>query len=146
MKRASAALIARVFLVAALALSLSAGTAERKPVKKRLTELFGLCRAGDFSAVAGYFVYRGPDKAREWKDTYRAADAAERAEVRDACARIKGYLDESRGYSLGPVKVERESEGVWHVIAVTFKQGAETKRAIFAFLPVKGQFSIGDID
>ena len=146
MKRAGAVVIARVFLVAALALPLAAGTGERKPVRKRLTELFRLCKAGDFGAAAGYFVYRGPDKSREWKDTYRAADAAERAEVEDACARIKSYLDESQGYTLGPVKVERESEGQWHVIAVTFKQGAGRKRALFAFLPVKGQFSVGDID
>ena len=146
MKRAGAAVIARVFLVAALASSLSAGAGERRPVKTRLTELFGLCKAGDFGAAAGYFVYRGPDKNREWKDTYRAADAAERAEVQAGCARIKSYLDESRGHTFGPVKVERESEGEWHVIAVSFKRGAETKRAVFAFLPVKGQFSIGDID
>lgn len=146
MKRAGAAVIARVFLIAALASSLSAGTGRRKPVKTRLTQLFGLCKAGNVSAAAGYFVYRGPDKNREWKDTYRAADAAERAAVQDGCARIKSYLDESRGHTFGPVKVERESEGEWRVVEVTFKQGAGTKRAIFAFLPVKGQFSIGDID
>lgn len=146
MKRAGASAFARAFMIAALALSLSAGTGERKPVKTRLTELFGLCEAGDFDAAAGYFVYRGPDKGREWKDTYRAADASERAEVRAGCARIKSYLGESRGYTFGPVKVERESEGEWHVVEVTFRQDEATKRVIFAFLPVKGQFSIGDID
>ncbi len=144
MKRASAAVFALILLITSLALS--AGASERKPVKTRLTELFALCKAGDSDAAAGYFVYRGPDESRKWKDTYRAADAAERAEVKDACARIKNYLDESQGYTFGPVKVERESEGAWRVVEVSFKQGEETKRVIFAFLPVKGQFSIGDID
>ena len=146
MKRAGAAALARVVLIAGLALSLSAGTSDRKPVGTRLTELFGLCKADDIDAAAGYFVYRGPDKSREWRDTYRAADAAERAAVQDGCARIKSYLDESEGYAFGPVKVERESEGEWHVVEVSFKQGAGTQRVIFAFLRVKGQFSIGDID
>ena len=144
MKRASAAVFASVVLISAL--SLSASTSDRKPVKTRLTELFGLCKAGDSNAAAGYFVYRGPDKNRKWKDTYRAADVAERAEVRDACARINSYLDNSQGYTFGPVKIERESEGEWHAVEVTFRQGGETKRVIFAFLPVKGQYSIGDID
>ena len=89
---------------------------------------------------------QGSDKSREWKDTYRAADTAERAAVEDGCARIKRYLDESQDYTFSPVKVERESEGEWHVIEVSFKHGAERKRIIFAFLPVRGQFAIGDID
>jgi len=143
-KPALAAAFALVVLITSLALP--AHASERKPVKTRLTELFGLCKAGDSDAAAGYFVYRGPDESRKWKDTYRAEDAAERAEVKDACARIKSYLDESQGYTFGPVRVERESEGQWRIVEVSFRQGEETRRVLFAFLPVKGQFSIGDID
>lgn len=177
MKRMRAAVLPRVVLVAALAVSLSAaacsggtetsgnaatpnaappapqasrtlprGTDDPAAVKTRLVELFGLCKTKGINAAAAYFVYRGPDKGREWKDTYRATDPAERAAVEDGCARIKGYLDQSESYTFGPVKVEKESEGDWHVIEVSFKQGEETKKVIFAFLPVKGQFAIGDID
>ncbi|HYG82855.1 MAG TPA: hypothetical protein VD861_20835 [Pyrinomonadaceae bacterium] len=126
--------------------TLPRGTDDPAAVRTRLAELFGLCKTNGINSAASYFVYRGPDKAREWKDTYRAADPAERAAVQDGCARIKGYLDKSEGYTFGPVKVEKESEGDWHVIEVSFKQGAETRRVAFAFLPVKGQFSVGDID
>ena len=126
--------------------TLPQGTDNPEAVKTRLTELFGLCKTNGINSAASYFVYRGPDKSREWKDTYRAADPAERAAVQDGCARIKGYLDKSQSYTFGPVKVEKESEGEWHVIEVSFKQEAEEKKVIFAFLPVKGQFAIGDID
>lgn len=126
--------------------TLPRGTDNPEAVKTRLTELFGLCKTNGINSAASYFVYRGPDKSREWKDTYRAADPAERAAVQDGCARIKGHLDKSTGYTLGTVKVEKESEGEWHVLEVSFKQGEETKKVLFAFLPVKGQFAVGDID
>ena len=126
--------------------TLPRGTDDPEAVKTRLEELFGLCKTKGINTAASYFVYRGPDKSREWKDTYRASDPAERAVVEDGCARIKGYLDKSESYTFGPVKVEKEREGDWHVIEVSFKQGAQTRRVTFAFLPIKGQFAIGDID
>jgi hypothetical protein len=176
MKRMRAAVFSRVALAAGLAVLLSgaacsggtetggnAATPEPQPapqasrtlprgtddpaaVKTRLVELFGLCKTKGINSAAAYFVYRGPDKSREWKDTYRAAAPAERAAVENGCARIKGYLDKSESYTFGPVKVEKEPEGDWHVIEVSFTKGNETKRVTFAFLPVKGQFAIGDID
>ena len=115
-------------------------------VKSRLVKVFGLCRSGNAGEAAAYFVYRGADKSREWKDTFRASDAAEKAEVGEVCRRIKGYLDKSEGYRFGEVKMEREREGVWHVLEVSFQQGGNIKKVLFAFLIIKGQFSIGDID
>jgi hypothetical protein len=131
------------------------GQEEKKPaqpasdtetVETRLVELFDICKNDDAEMAAVYFVYRGPDKSREWKDTFRASEPVEKAEVKDICLRIKGYLDESQGYLLGAVKVERESEGEWHALEVSFQQGGEAKKVIFAFLQIKGQFAIGDID
>lgn len=115
-------------------------------VKARLTELFDLCRRDDLDAAAAYFVYRGPDDSRKWKDVYHASDSMERAEVKDICLRIKSYLDTSDGYEFGAIKVEREREGEWHALEVSFRQGNEKKKAIFAFLRIKGRFAIGDID
>lgn len=120
--------------------------AETKAVKTRLAEVFNLCQSGNALEAAAYFVYRGADKSREWKDTFRASDAAEKAGVEEICRRIKGYLDASQRHQFGPVKVERESEGNWHVLEVTFQQGVQTKKVLFAFLTIKGRFSIGDID
>lgn len=119
---------------------------EPAPVETRLTELFGFCQSDDLGMAAPYFVYRGPDKAREWKDTMRADDPVDKGAVREICRRIKGYLDEGQSYSFGEVKVEKESEGEWHALEVTFQRGDKTQKATFAFLLIKGQFSIGDID
>lgn len=115
-------------------------------LKTRLTELFDLCQRDDLEAAAAYFVYRGPDKSREWKDVFNASDSEERSAVESICSRIKGYLDMSDGYEFGAVKVEREREGEWHALEVSFQHGEKTKKAVFAFLLIKGQFAIGDID
>ncbi|HKR01185.1 MAG TPA: hypothetical protein VJT09_10955, partial [Pyrinomonadaceae bacterium] len=122
------------------------GSPDSETVETRLDELFELCRRGDASGAATYFVYRGPDKSREWKDTYRAGVPAERAAVGEMCLRIKGYLDKSLDYTSGEVRVKRESEGEWHVVEVTFRQEEESQKITFAFLRVKGRFAIGDID
>jgi hypothetical protein len=119
---------------------------DAETVETRLTELFDICKNDEAEAAAAYFVYRGPDKSREWKDTFNASDKVEKAAVGELCRRIKGYLDESEGYLLGEVKVERESEGEWHALEVSFQKGGEVKKVIFAFLQIKGQFAIGDID
>lgn len=124
----------------------AARVAEAEAIETRLAKLFELCRSGDAEGAAAYFVYRGADKSREWKDTFRSQVAAEKAEVRELCRRIRGYLEESWGYRFGAIKVERESEGQWHVLEVSFRRGAQTKEVRFAFLPIKGQFAIGDID
>lgn len=115
-------------------------------VKERLLELFDLCKAGEHDKAAAYFVYRGPDKQREWKDVLKAGNPQERKAVESYCERIKGYLDASTGYDFGEFKVERESEGEWNVWEFIFKHGDQSKKVYFAFLKVKGKYAIGDID
>lgn len=115
-------------------------------LKRRLTDVFTFCRNNRADLAAEYFVYRGPDKTREWRDNMRAGDLAENSASEEICRRIKGYLDNSTEQVLGAVKVEQESEGEWHVIEVTFRKGDKTEKALFAFLPINGQFAIGDID
>ncbi|MBA2732056.1 MAG: hypothetical protein H0U54_04095 [Acidobacteria bacterium] len=124
----------------------AAGTSNSEPLKARLTELFALCKSDDLDTAAAYFVYRGPDKSREWKDILHAEDPTEKGAVVSLCRRIKGYLDRSEGYEFGAVKVEKESEGEWHGLEVSFRQGDKVKKALFGFLLINGQFAIGDID
>jgi hypothetical protein len=143
-----------VALVIAFASSRQAGGNEAaamqsstdEALKTRLTEVFELCRSEDFAAAAAYFVYRGPDKNREWKDVLRASEAGEKAAVKALCRRIRSYLDDSDDHEFGRVKVKRESEGQWHALEVSFRRGEQTKKAIFAFLLIEEQFAIGDID
>ena len=115
-------------------------------VETRLASLFDICKSDKPEDAASYIVYRGEDKTREWKDTLHADDPADKAAIVGICWRIKGYLDESTNYSFDGVRVKRESEGEWHALEVSFYQGEKTKKVIFAFLLVKGQFAIGDID
>lgn len=122
------------------------GASDAEPIKTRLTELFDLCKNNETEKAASYFVYRGADKNREWKDTLRANDPTEKASVEELCRRINGYTDNNRGYSFGELKVESESEGEWHALEVLFRQGAENKKVTFAFLLIQGRFAIGDID
>ena len=124
----------------------SSNTRDPDTVEARLTELFELCRSDKMDEAAAYFVYRGPDKKREWKDTFRASDQVEKAGVGEICRRIKNYLDENQYYEFGEVKVQRESEGEWHALEVSFQKDGQTKKVIFAFLKIKGQYAIGDID
>lgn len=119
---------------------------QSETVKERLLEVFDLCKAGEHGKAAAYFVYRGPDKSREWKDVLKASNPQERKAVERYCERIKGYLDGSTGYDFGEFKVERESEGEWNVWEFILKHGDERKKVYFAFLKVKGKYAIGDID
>ena len=119
---------------------------QSETVKERLLEIFELCQVGAHDKAAAYFVYRGPDKSREWKDVLRPRNPQERKAVESYCERIKGYLDGSTGYDFGEFKVERESEGEWNVWEFIFKHGDERKTVYFAFLKVKGKYAIGDID
>ena len=118
----------------------------QETVETRLTRLFDICRSDKLEDAASFFVYRGEDKTREWKDTLRADNPLEKSALGELCRRIKGYLDESHGYSFDGVEVKKESEGEWHALEVSFQQGDKAKKVIFAFLLIKGQYAIGDID
>lgn len=119
---------------------------EPDTVEARLNQLFSICKNGEAERAASYFVYRGADKDRKWKDTLRASNAVEKAAAEEGCRRINGYRDKGQKYSFGKVQVEKESEGDWHVIEVSFTEGDETKKVEFAFLLINGQFAIGDIE
>jgi len=117
-----------------------------EPVEMRLARLFDICRSDNLADAASYIVYRGEDKTREWKDTLQADEPADRAAIKGICWRIRSYLDDGSTYSFNGVRVKKESEGEWHALDVSFYQGGKTKKVIFAFLLIKGQFAIGDID
>lgn len=116
-------------------------------VQKRLEALFTLCKAGDFGATAEYWVYRGPDKARKWKDVLNAKDPDEAAEAFEMCKRINYLLENYDGYTFGEYQVEKEYEGAFYILQTIFtKEGKDPKKVYFAFLMVKGKLAIGDID
>lgn len=115
-------------------------------VRQRLSELFELCRARDYVQVASFLVYRGPSKKRVWKDTFNYNNRDEQPQVESVCNRIRDLLKGCEGHEFGEVRVERESEGEWVALEVTFKKGGERTKQVFAFLKVKGKYCLGDID
>ncbi|HVZ40345.1 MAG TPA: hypothetical protein VHI13_13780 [Candidatus Kapabacteria bacterium] len=118
----------------------------RSILHRRLEELFSLCDEGKFSRAAGYLVYRGSNKARKWHDTYLYANPDEGRQVDDICGRIARMLKECSGYGIVSFKRAKQSEGEWVVATVTFttQKGAVSRQ--FAFLWVKENYSLGDID
>jgi hypothetical protein len=115
-------------------------------VRERLAELFDFCRARDYVQAASYLVYHGAQKRRDWKDTYNYNNREEQPAVEEMCNRIHEMLHGSDGQEYGDVKIERESEGEWVALEVTFRKSGERKKLTFAFLKIKGKYCLGDVD
>lgn len=145
-------LLLSLFLLQAVAVApLYGGTTSMKKTKKelvseRLTRLFELCREHDHAAMASYLVYRGENKKRNWKDTYRYDGTEENKQVEWRCDYIRKLLLGYDSYEFGDVEIDTESEGEWVALEVTFKKGEEYKKMRFAFLKIKGKYSLGDMD
>jgi hypothetical protein len=101
-------------------------------------------RKGDGAALAPLLVYRGEEQAeRRWKDSCNFANEADRAYTQSFIQSQAGLANTCKTMTFGKLKTERESEGVWFVLPVNC--GADKKK-IFAFLYIKGDFRLGDID
>ncbi len=114
-------------------------------VKRDLLKLFDLCKSERYAEAAGYFVYRGPDKKREWKDLYRSSDSTERRMVEASCRDIRLLL-QSESYSFVRFTEQRQKEGRWYVWEMLFRKGSDSGNIYFALLDVKGRYAVGDID
>lgn len=137
-------------ILLALLIAIPQDDAERKKkeeaVRKRLGEIFEIAKGDDFSKGAACLVYRGKDEKRKWKDIYDYKVEDEKKTVDETFKAIKVLLKEHESHELGEFSVEKESEGEWYVIEVTFKKGEKTKKVAFCFLKVKEAYAIGDID
>ena len=119
---------------------------KEETVRKRLAELFEICKGEDLSKAAGYVVYRGVDKDRKWKDPCDYKNEDEKKAVDRICERIKGYFKDYESHEIVKFHAEKESEGEWCILEVTFKKAEKTKKVAFCFLKVKDAYAIGDID
>ncbi|MBL0201373.1 MAG: hypothetical protein IPP81_14930 [Chitinophagaceae bacterium] len=127
-------------------------------VAKTLHELLRICRTvnfadpnvtklGTFYKAAPYIVYRGEDKSRAWKVMSDYTNAYEKKGVDDVCERINRTANlDSSGYKIIHYRTEKESEGTWHVLMVSYKKKGIEKSAAFAFLKIGNKFGLGDID
>jgi hypothetical protein len=125
---------------------------------KTLHELLTICRTVDFTdpkvrelgtfyKAAPYIVYRGDDKNRAWKVFADYTKADEKKGVDEVCERINRTANQdSSGYKIVKYFTEKESEGTWHILMVTYKKKAVEKTTAYAFLKIGNKFGLGDVD
>ena len=149
-----------LFMLMLLNSTLKAQTpkADSIQVAKTLHELLLICRSVDFAdpqvtklgtfyKAAPYIVYRGDDKKRAWKVMSDYKNEYEKKGVDDVCERINRTANQdSSGYKIIKYFTEKESEGTWHVLMVSYKKKEVEKTAAFAFLKIGNRFGLGDID
>jgi len=67
--------------------------------------------------------------------------------VDDICERINRTANQdSSGYKIINYRTEKESEGTWHVLMVSYKRKGVERTAAYAFLKIGNRFGLGDID
>ena len=126
-------------------------------VATTLKSLFSICKNVDFGdpkttelgmfyKAAPYIVYRGDDKKRAWKVFANYSNAEEKKGVDEICLRINSSVNRDSSYTIIKYFTEKESEGTWHVLMVSYKKNGAEKKAAFAFLKIGNRFGLGDID
>ena len=102
--------------------------------------------SGTFYKAAPYIIYRGDDKQRAWKDFANYKNEVEKKGVDEVCYRINNTINQDSSYKIEKYMTEKESEGTWHILLITYKRKGVDKKSAFAFLKVKNRFGLGDID
>ena len=132
--------------------------ADSLQLAKTLHELLLICRTVDFAdpkvtklgafyKAAPYVVYRGDDKKRAWKVMSDYTNDYEKKGVDDICERINRTANQdTSGYKIIKYFTEKESEGIWHILVVTYKKKGVEKTAAYAFIKIGSKFGLGDID
>jgi hypothetical protein len=126
-------------------------------VAKTLKSLLSVCKNVDFAdpkttklgtfyKAAPYIIYQGNDKKRAWKVFANYNNAEEKKGVGDICIRINESVNRDSSYKIVKYVTNKESEGVWHVLMVSYQKKGTQKNAAFAFLKIGKRFGLGDID
>jgi len=101
---------------------------------------------GTFYKAAPYIVYQGSDKKRAWKVFADYGNAEEKKGVDEICTRINESVNQDSNYEIVRYATEKESEGLWHVLIISYRKNGVDKKAAFAFLKIGKRFGLGDID
>jgi hypothetical protein len=126
-------------------------------VAKTLKSLLSVCKNVDFAdpettesgmfyKAATYILYRGSNKKRAWKDFANYSNGEERNDVDAVCTRINESVNRDSSYKIVKYVTQKESEGIWHVLMVSYTKNGIEKKAAFAFLKIGSRFGLGDID
>jgi len=132
-------------------------TTDSAKVVNTLQQLLTICKTVDFTdpkvssigmfyKAAPYIIYRGDDKNRAWKDFANYADSLEKTGVDNICYKINGSINQDANYKIEKYFTQKESEGIWYVVQVSYVKKGVVKKAVYAFLKVGDRFGLGDID
>lgn len=128
-------------LVSFFAVNLHAQTDSAK-VAQAFQVLLDACPT-DKAEAASLIVYRGEKEKRKWKDVCDYSKAEDKERVDDVCANLS---EVPANYMITEYQTEKESEGTWYVLGITFEENGEQQRGYVAFLKIDDQFALGDID
>lgn len=103
-------------------------------------------KLGTFYKAAPYIIYQGDDKKRAWKVFANYSNAEDKKGVDEVCTRINETVNRDSSYQIVKYFTEKESEGIWHVLMVSYKKNGSEKKVSFAFLKIGKRFGLGDID
>jgi hypothetical protein len=137
--------------------SASAQNNDSVVLAKTFNELTSLCKNVDFGdpksfelgyfyKAAPYIVYRGEDVKRKWKAAADYSKAEDKKGVDYVCERINQTANQDKDYKIVQYFTEKESEGTWYILMVTYLRKGIEKKSAFAFLKIDGKFLLGDID
>ncbi len=149
-----------LFIAALVWLSFSKAQSARTDsaaVATILKSLLNVCKTVDFAdpktqelgifyKAAPYIIYQGSDKNRAWKEFVNYSIAEDKKGTDEICTDINETVNRDSSYQIIKYHTEKESEGVWHVLMVTYKKKGVEKHAAFAFLKIGNRFGLGDID
>ena len=103
-------------------------------------------KLGTFYKAAQHIIYQGNDEKRKWKSFANYRDAEDKKGVDQVCTRINESVNRDSSYTIVKYFTEKESEGIWHILMVSYKKKGIEKKSAFAFLKIGNRFGLGDID
>lgn len=112
-------------------------------IQEELNMLFGYVKDYNISAFTTHTVHRDDDPAKNWKTAGDPSNKYDSLQAGATMSKIYLILEACPNKKFESFKVEKESEGVWYVYTYQCPDG---KKVHFAFLKIKGQFLLGDID
>lgn len=142
-------------LASAIALPLKAQ--DSTIVANTLNELLSICKnidfgdakvleLGTFYKAAPFIVYQGSDEKRKWKDAANYQNVKEKEQVDQVCFKINQTVNQDSSYRIVGYRKEKESEGEWHLLLITYVKKGKERKAVFAFLKIGDKYLLGDID
>ncbi len=112
-------------------------------LRERVEVLLSIIPTDDNTLFGNFCVYRGEDLSRKWKDRIDPYNQDEMQYALSWKMRLNKALTNCPEFIYEKYLSERESEGVWIVQPLICDNG---DKIYFAFLEIKGELLLGDID